>query len=114
MGKINNILDSTRRTIAVETKKGLKSMDPENISNNFGSILTLLFLLMAFVELRYECEEKLTEISRLKRELNDVRYTSIERWGDLTTLNNRVNIRKTIIKNNINLIESDEPAVKLK
>lgn len=114
MGKINNILDSTRRTIAVETKKGLKQMDPENISNNFGSILTLLFLLMAFVELRYECEEKLTEIASLKRELNDVRYTSIERWGDLTTLNNRVNIRKTIIKNNINLIESDEPAVKLK
>lgn len=114
MGKIKEIFGTVSDTGKTIASKGLDNVSPEKISNNLGSILTLLILLMAFVDLRYECESKLAEISRLKNELNDVRYTSIERWGILTTLNNRVTIRKTVVTHQLNLIESDEPAVLVK
>lgn len=83
----------------------------EFLHRNFKKILTVVLLLLAFIQLRYEYEECLTQISKLKAFRNDQRYTSIEKWGDLTMKNRPEYIIEQVSKSNIELIESDEPPV---
>ena len=78
---------------------------------NFGRILVVIILLLSYIELRYEYEDCLATISSLKKERNDVRYTSIEKWGILTLRNRPEVIRSQVAHSEVNLIESDEPPV---
>ena len=71
-------------------------------------------LLISYIQLRYEYEDHIIAIARLKNERNDVRYTSIEKWGDLTLRNRPEVIKKQVANSDVNLIESDEPAVIIK
>ena len=43
-----------------------------------------------------------------------MRYTSIEKWGDLTLRNRPEVIKQKVADSDVNLIESDEPAVIIK
>ena len=56
-------------------------------------------------------EDHIIAIARLKNERNDVRYTSIEKWGDLTVRNRPEVIKEKVADSDVDLIESDEPVV---
>lgn len=78
---------------------------------NFQKILFIIILLISYIQLRYEYEDHIIAIARLKNERNDVRYTSIEKWGDLTTRNRPEVIKEKVADSDVDLIESDEPVV---
>ena len=86
----------------------------EFYEKHFGKILVVIILLMSYVQLRYEYEDCLVSISRLKQERNDVRYTSIEKWGILTLRNRPEKIREQVANSGVGLIESDERPVWVK
>lgn len=106
MSKLNDIFDEVSGIIQSNDSSG-----KEFLHRNFGKILVVILLLMSYIQLRYEYEECLTEINRLKITRNDQRYTSIEKWGILTLKNRPEHIIEEVSKNNIELIESDEPPV---
>ena len=86
-------------------------MNMEFYHKNFGRILVVIILLLGYIQLRYEYENSLAEISNLKKVRNDVRYTSIEKWGILTLRNRPEAIRSKVAGSEVKLIESDEPPV---
>lgn len=89
-------------------------LDLQFLSRNFRKILLVVILGMSYIQLRYECESHLVNIARLKREINEVRYTGIATWGDLTQENRPENIIRRVSQNDIKLIKSDEPPVIIK
>lgn len=86
-------------------------MNMDFYHKNFGKILVVIILLLSYIQLRYEYEDCLANISALKKERNDVRYTSIEKWGILTLRNRPEAIRSRVASSDVNLKESDEPPV---
>ena len=63
--------------------------------------------------MRYTYEEVISEISSLKRQLADVRYTSIATWGELTS-KNKPEIVRSKISDNAQLISADEPPIEVR
>ena len=106
MSKLNNIFEEVSGL-----KESNDSSGKEWLHRNFGKILVVILLLMSYIQLRYEYEDCLTEINKLKLERNDQRYTSIEKWGILTLKNRPEHIIEQVSKSDIELIESDEPPV---
>lgn len=106
MSKLNNIFDEISGIIQNNDSSG-----KEFVHRNFGKILVVILLLLSYIQLRYEYEDCLSEINKLKLERNDQRYTSIEKWGILTLKNRPEHIIEEVSKNNIELISSDEPPV---
>lgn len=106
MSKLNNIFDEVSGIIQNNDSSG-----KEFVHRNFGKILVVILLLLSYIQLRYEYEDCLSEINKLKLERNDQRYTSIEKWGILTLKNRPEHIIEEVSKNNIELISSDEPPV---
>ncbi len=106
MSKLNNIFEEVSGLIENNDSSG-----KEWLHRNFGKILVVILLLMSYIQLRYEYEDCLTEINKLKLERNDQRYTSIEKWGILTLKNRPEHIIEQVSKSDIELIESDEPPV---
>lgn len=105
---------STFGNIFEEVSNLIQSNDSggkEFLHRNFKKILVVILLLMGFIQLRYEYEDCLSEISKLKAQRNDQRYTSIEKWGILTMKNRPEHIIEQVSKSDIELIESDEPPV---
>ena len=105
---------STFGNIFEEVSSLIQSNDSggkEFLHRNFKKILVVVLLLMGFIQLRYEYEDSLSEISKLKAQRNDQRYTSIEKWGILTMKNRPEYIIEQVAKSDIELIESDEPPV---
>lgn len=106
MSKFSNIFEEISGLIESNDSSG-----KEWLHRNFGKILVVILLLMSYIQLRYEYEDCLTEINKLKHERNDQRYTSIEKWGILTLKNRPEHIIEQVSKSDIELIESDEPPV---
>ena len=84
----------------------------EFISKNLGKIILVLFILYSHVQMRYAYEEVISELGTLKRQLADVRYTSIATWGELTS-KNKPEIVRSKISDNAQLISADEPPVEV-
>lgn len=88
-------------------------INKEFIEKHFKKILIVIILLLSYIQLRYQYEDYLVKIAQLKRELNDVRYTSIEDWGRLTIKNRPEFIKARVATSGLELIDSDEPPVKI-
>lgn len=84
------------------------------IEKHLGKILMVVILLLTYIQLRYEYEDRILNIARLKVELNDVRYTSVEIWGRLTQKASPQAIRAKVAESTVDLIESDEPPIRIK
>lgn len=84
----------------------------EFVKNNLGKIILVLFLLYSHVQMRYTYEQSISEISALKKQLADVRYTSIATWGELTS-KNKPEIVRSKISDNAQLISADEPPIEV-
>ena len=107
MAKKINILDGAGKVIADdESPLSMKFYEQHS-----GKIIMVIILLLSYIQLRYEYEERILSIGRLKVERNDVRYTSIEKWGVLTTSNRPEAIRAKVANSDVQLIDSDERPV---
>ncbi len=111
MAKKINIIDEAGKVIS-EDESPLFSK--KFYEQNFQKILIVVILLISYIQLRYAYEDHIINLARLKNERNDVRYTSIEKWGDLTVRNRPEVIKQRVADSDVNLIESDEPAVIIK
>ncbi len=107
MSKLNNILGGAEKVFANDDSP----MNMDFYHKYFGRILLVVILLLGYIQLRYEYEDCLANISALKKERNDVRYTHIEKWGILTLRNRPEVIRSKVASSEVKLIESDEPPV---
>lgn len=110
MSKINTLLHAADK--ALDTSNSPFSM--EFYRKNFRQIVVVIILLLCYIQLRYDYEDCVSHIAALKRELNDVRYTSIDKWGALTTRNSRQAIRQAMAQKGVALEESVEPPVEVK
>ena len=109
MAKKINIIGGANKVLSEdESPFGMKFYE-----QHFGKIVVVIILLLSYIQLRYEYEERILSIGQLKRELNDVRYTSIEKWGRLTMQNRPEAIRARVAESEVPLIDSDEPPVML-
>lgn len=84
------------------------------IEQNFKKIIIAIILLMSYIQLRYNYENHLVNIGKLKQERNDVRYTSIEKWSILTVRNRPDVIRAKVAQTSVQLRESNESPVIVK
>ncbi len=107
MSNLNNIFGKAEKAISNDDSP----MNMDFYHKNFGRILVVIILLLSYIQLRYEYEDSLANINALKRERNDVRYTSIEKWGILTLRNRPEEIRAKVASSEVKLIQSDEPPV---
>lgn len=83
------------------------------LERNFKRIIIVMILLLGYIQSRYEYEQRLIHIADLKHKRSDVRYISIEKWGVLTKYSRPEVIRERIANGSTELIESDEPPVKI-
>ena len=107
MSNLNDIFGKAEKAISNDDSP----MNMDFYHRNFGRILVVIILLLSYIQLRYEYEDSLASISALKKERNDVRYTSIEKWGILTLRNRPEAIRSRVAVSEVNLQECDEPPV---
>lgn len=81
---------------------------------HYGQRLFVVLILVTFyINLRFNCEKSMYVIDELKRELNDARYTSIAKWGELTRKNKPETVRKRVEESSVSLLPGDEPPVLL-
>lgn len=81
---------------------------------HFGKMIIVGILLMSYIDLRYEYEDAIYQLDKLKTELDEVRYTSIARWGELTGKNKPEVVRQKVAESDIELIPTDEPPILVK
>ena len=111
LAKKFNIIDEAGKVISDDQNPLFSKKFYEQ---HFQKIIIVIILLISYIQLRYEYEDHIIAIARLKNVRNDVRYTSIEKWGDLTLRNRPEVIKQKVADSDVNLIESDEPAVIIK
>lgn len=81
---------------------------------HFGKMIIVGILLMSYIDLRYEYEDAIYRLGQLKTELDEVRYTSIARWGELTGKNKPEVVRLKVAESDVELIPTDEPPILIK
>ena len=106
-------LDLWWETIQKVLRGDSSPVSAEFLSQNLGKIILVLFLLYSHVQMRYAYEEVISELGTLKRQLADVRYTSIATWGELTS-KNKPEIVRSKISDNAQLISADEPPIEVR
>ena len=100
--------------------KGLNKTIPESTFSNdffrrYGQRIFVFILLATFyINLRHECEKSIYNIDKLKQELDDARYTSIAKWGELTKMNKPETVRQRVAESSVSLIPGNEPPILLK
>ncbi len=115
--KIDTLIKSTHNGLDGLLKTAHNGLDGSSSPFNkafyqkhLGKVIFVLFLLYSHVQMRYTYEEVIADISALKQELADVRYTSIATWGELTS-KNKPEIVRSKISSKANLILADEPPI---
>lgn len=108
--KISGVADSVGN--AIESFDN--PLSAEEIKKNFGKIIIVGILLMVYIDLRYEYEDAIYQLGKLKTELDEVRYTSIARWGELTGKNKPEVVRLKVAESKVELIPANEPPILVK
>lgn len=108
--KISNVADSLGN--AIENYD--TPLSGAFYKKHFSKMIIVGVLLMWYIDLRYEYEDAIYQLDQLKNELDEVRYTSIARWGELTGKNKPEVVRLKVAESNIKLIPTDEPPILVK
>ncbi len=96
------------------TEKSPRLLSLEFIIKHAAKLFITIVVAWIYIGLRYNCEASLYHLNQLKEELNDVRYTTIARWGELTGKNKPDIIRKKVLQSDIALEATDEPPIRVK
>lgn len=84
------------------------------ITKQLPFILFSSFLAVIYIGNRYHAEKIIRETDRLKIEVQDLRTESIITASELMFISKQSEVIKLINKENLNLIESVDPPIKLK
>ena len=99
--------------------KGIKNVSTSGIfSKDFfitHMIETVIFiiLLMMYIDNRYTIQKKISEIEKLKTELQDLKYEAVTRSSELIGVSRPSQVKELILRQGVELIESDKPAYNL-
>lgn len=79
-------------------------------------LLLLLIVLYAilYISNRYDCQQKMIEIDRLKKELTDVKYNALTRSSELTEKSRQSKIEEYVSKEESQLQTSTNPPYLIK
>ncbi len=66
------------------------------IAKQFKLVLLIIFLLVFYINNRYVCLQKISEINKLKRELKDAKFESLTRTTELMSRSKQSQIEKMI------------------
>lgn len=76
------------------------------IKKNLPYIIFCTLLLVFYIGNRYKCEDQLTKIATLEKEITDLRYESITTSAELMSLSRQSEVCRLVKKRGINLEES--------
>lgn len=113
-GSINDFKETTA------TKENIRSvlkgdiLHKNIIAGNTGLILFIMLLAFVYVGIRYYVEDDIKEISRLQKELKEVRIESITRSSELMEISKRSTVVKAVRSKGLGLTESTEPPTLIK
>jgi hypothetical protein len=79
-----------------------------------GLLLLIAGLCIVFIANRYGCLKQISEVEKLSRELNDVKYESLVISTELTTNSRQSQIESLIEQRNLGLTGSKTPPFELK
>ena len=86
----------------------------EFIVKNIKLIILILFFIMLLVGNRFAYEHQMSEIARLKKELEDRKFTSLEVSEGLMKQSRPSQVKQMILNRNIELEDSRVPAYRIK
>lgn len=76
------------------------------IKKNLAYIVFCTLLLIFYIGNRYKCEEQLTEIAKLEKEINDLRYESITTSAELMSVSRQSEVSRLVKARGLDLEES--------
>lgn len=109
MSKLDELLEGAGK--AFEEDESPISMS--FYKRNGGKMLLVIVLLLIYIELRYDYEEAIRQLDKMKSELVDVRYRCVAEWGELTSKNRPESIRLRVAQSEVELENADEPPFEL-
>lgn len=81
----------------------------EGIVRQWKLILLIVGLTFFYISNRYTCLQKISEINKLKNDLNDLKYESLTRSTELMSKTKQSQIRKMIGERGVELDFSNQP-----
>lgn len=76
------------------------------IKKNLSYIIFCSLLLVFYIGNRYKCEEQLTNIAQLEREITDLRYESITTSAELMSVSRQSEVSRLVKDRGLELKES--------
>ena len=77
-------------------------------------LLLVVFYAILYISNRYDCQQKMIEIDRLKKELTDVKYNALTRSSELTEKSRQSKIEEYVSKEESQLQTSTNPPYLIK
>lgn len=83
-------------------------------AKNLAFILLLVMVMILFISQRYTVLQRISEMERLKVELKDAKFESLNISSDLTELSRQSQIEKMIEQAGLDLEVTNEPVYRIK
>lgn len=81
---------------------------------NTRFIITVIIVIVLHISNRYTCNEKVSQIEKLQRELKDAKYESLTISAELISLSREAKVQELMNKNGVELEMPQEPIYRLK
>ncbi len=76
---------------------------------NLSFIIVLVLVMILFISQRYTVLRRISELERLKVELKDAKFESLNISSDLTEISRRSQIERMVEKSGLDIEETNEP-----
>ena len=84
------------------------------LMRQWKKIAVIMVLLLVYISNRYTCQQKISELNRLRQELTDVRYEALTISAELMGKSRQSQVKKLMEEKGLSLEESKQPPFKLK
>ncbi len=91
-----------------------RTLSKEYFANNWKRIAIIIVLMLVYINNRYNCQNKLAEINKLKIELTNAKYEALTRSSKLMMDSRQSEVEKQVEQRNLGLEISACPPYKLK
>ena len=90
-----------------------RGISNEVLINRWRSIAVFMILVLIYISNRYTCQQKITQIGELQKQLVDVRYEALTLSSKLMGSSRQSQVEKLIESKGLDLHESKQPPFKL-